>query len=116
MGILKRIEQAESIPLLMSWIEDDDFVQVGVIVLLVSCQEDICSEIWEHLSNAMHEHVWMMETIILCDVLLDSFAYILDEIIGVGFCGQLICHHVWSHLVLVKSIFQQGLVTKLLFL
>ena len=37
MGILQRIEQAESISFLMSWIEDDDFVQVGVIVLLVSC-------------------------------------------------------------------------------
>jgi hypothetical protein len=48
----------------MPGIEQDDFVQISLVVLLIACQEYVAPQIWEHLANTMHKNVWVLISIV----------------------------------------------------
>lgn len=107
MRVFKSVKKRERVALLMTWIEEDDFVARRVVVFLVACEEDVGAQIRKHLTYAVNKDIGMLVAIVRIDMLVYFLAYKADKVVRVGLCGQFVCHHIGMYLVFLKSIIQQ---------
>ena len=81
MRVFKSVKKRERVALLMTWIEEDDFVARRVVVFLVAREEDVGAQIREHLTYAVNKDIGMLVAIVGIDMLFNFLAYKTDEAI-----------------------------------
>lgn len=73
MRVFKSVKKRKRVALLMTWIEENDFVARRVVVFLVACEENVGAQIREHLAYAMNKDIWMLVTIVQIYMLINFF-------------------------------------------
>ena len=57
MIVWERIEQTERVLVTMSWVEDDNLILPGLVVVLIKGKKFVDSQIWKHTADAIQENV-----------------------------------------------------------
>ena len=64
MRVFKSVKKRKRVALLVTWIEENDFVTRRVIVFLVACEEDIGAQLRKHLAYAVNKDIGRLVTIV----------------------------------------------------
>ena len=61
----------------MTWVEDDNLILSGIVVVLIEGKKLVDSQIWEHATDAIQEHVRTAIFILNGDMIDDALMTIL---------------------------------------
>ena len=80
MIVWERIKQTERVLVTMSWVEDDNLILPGIVVVLIEGKKHVDSQIWEHAADAIQENVWTTVLILDGDMVDDTLMNVLHEL------------------------------------
>ena len=72
----------------MSWVEDDNLILPGLVVVLIEGKKLVDSQIGEHTANAIQENVWTAVLILDGDMVDNTLMNVLHELWRMGITGQ----------------------------
>ena len=84
MIVWERIEQTEGVLVTMTWVEDDNLILPGLIVVLIEGKKLVDSQIGEHAADAIQENVWTAVLILDGDMVDDTLMNVLHELWRMG--------------------------------
>ena len=119
MIVWERIKQTERVLVTMTWVEDDNLVLPGIVVVLIEGKKLVDSQIWKHAADAIQENVWTTVLILNGNMVNDTLMNVLHELWRMGITGQcvlgILCLGRIVQLFL-QLVFQHGRMTQELFL
>lgn len=113
------IEQTEGVLVTMTWVEDDNLILPGLVVVLIEGKKLVDSQIWEHAADAIQENVWTAVLILNGDMVDDTLMNVLHELRRMGITGQCVLGVLclgWFVLLFLQLVFQHRWMTQELFL
>lgn len=101
MIVWERIEQTERVLVTMSWVEDDNLILPGLVVVLIEGKKLVDSQIWKHTADAIQENVWTTVLVLDGDMVDDTPVNVLYKlwrmsitskcVLGVLCLGRIVC-------------------------
>ena len=119
MIVWERIKQTERVLVTMTWVEDDNLILPGIVVVLIEGKKLINSQIWEHTAYAIQENVWTTVLILDGDMVDDTLMNVLHELWRMGITGQRVLGVLCLGrivLLFLQLVFQHGRMTQELLL
>ena len=103
----------------MTWVEDDNLILPGLVVVLIEGKKLVDSQIWEHAADAIQENVGTAVLILDGDMVDDPLMNVLHELRRMGITGQRVLGVLCLGrivLLFLQLVFQHGWMTQELLL
>lgn len=95
----------------MTWVEDDNLVLPGIVVVLIEGKKLVDSQIGKHTADAIQENVWTAVLILDGDMVDDTPVNVLHELWRMGITGQCVLGVLCLGrivLLFIQLVFQHG--------
>ena len=106
MVVLKIPEELERGSILVSGVEEDDFVPLRAVIPLILVEKVACPEVWVDIAQPVQENIRTDLLVNLAYMFHYPVVDIQHEVIAVGLEQEGLCHIIWPALILLKHILE----------